>query len=229
MTTVRDHRARLTFALLLSMPALIAGCGSGDDDSSVSGNSSSTNSLSSGTTAPSIELAGTPPTSVTAGITYVFQPTVSTSSGTATFSAMGLPSWATLNQATGEIFGTPSSGQLGSTGDIVITATDGTATASLAAFKIDVLASGAQTDSVSLSWSAPTENTNGTPVTGLGGYHIHYGTSAGGLTAEIVVPGASTTSYEISNLTSGTYYFSISAYNSMGEESPPSAEASATI
>jgi predicted phage tail protein len=66
-------------------------------------------------------------------------------------------------------------------------------------------------------------------VSDLAGYHIHYGTTAGALTSEIDVPGAQTTTYEISNLSAGTYYFTVTAYNSMGEESAPSGEASETI
>jgi predicted phage tail protein len=45
----------------------------------------------------------------------------------------------------------------------------------------------------------------------------------------IDVPGAATTEYEISNLPSGTYYFTVSAYNSLGTESAASDEASKTI
>jgi len=175
-------------------------------------------------------LSGTPPSSVVAGDPYVFQPTVSTTGGAATFSASGLPNWASLNQATGEISGTPTSSDVGTTSSIVISGTDGSATASLAAFKINVTAPASQTaDSVSLSWVAPTDNTNGTPVSDLAGYHIHYGTAADALDSVIDVPGAKTTAYEISNLTSGTYYFTVSAYNSMGVESAPSDEASQTI
>jgi hypothetical protein len=35
---------------------------------------------------------------------------------------------------------------------------------------------GATTGTATLSWSAPTTNTDGTPVTTLIGYHIYYGT-----------------------------------------------------
>jgi hypothetical protein len=75
---------------------------------------------------------------------------------------------------------------------------------------------------VSLSWIAPTENTNGTPVTDLAGYHIRYGTDPGDLTKSIDLTGTSTTAYEISGLSPGTYYFAISAYTAMGTESASS-------
>ncbi len=102
---------------------------------------SSVPSSAVGTSVPTISLSGTPPTSVVAGSTYVFQPTASTTAGTATFSASGLPSWAGFNSSTGEISGTPTSSNVGITGDITISASDGSATASLPAFKIDVTAS----------------------------------------------------------------------------------------
>jgi hypothetical protein len=72
-----------------------------------------------------------------------------------------------------------------------------------------------------LSWSAPTTNTDGTPV-GLTGYHIYYGTTQGAMTQSIAVSGATTTSYEITGLTSGTWYFAVAADASDGTESAQS-------
>jgi len=37
-------------------------------------------------------------------------------------------------------------------------------------------------DSVTINWTPPTENTNGSPLINLAGYNIHYGTAANGLT-----------------------------------------------
>ena len=182
-----------------------------------------------GTSVPTITLSGAPPTTVVAGNAYVFQPTVSATGGTATFSSSGLPSWASFNQNTGEISGTPTSSNVGTTGDIIISASDGSATTSLAPFKIDVLAASATTGSATLSWTIPTLNTNGTPATNLAGYHIYYGTSPAALNTVIDVPGAQTTEYEISNLSSGTYYFAVAAYNSAGVDSANSNEGSKTI
>ena len=82
---------------------------------------------------------------------------------------------------------------------------------------------------VTLSWIAPTENTNGTPLTDLAGYHIRYGTDPGELTRSIDLSTTSTTAYEISGLSTGTYYFAISAYTAMGIESVDSAVGYKTI
>jgi hypothetical protein len=208
-----------------SVFALLSGCGGGGSDSAAASPAGS----SVGTSEATIALSGTPPTSVVAGSLYVFQPTVSVAGGTVTFSASGLPSWASLNASTGEISGTPASSNVGSTGNITITGTDGGATASLGPFKIDVTAAAAATGSASLSWTIPTENTNGTPATNLAGYHIYYGTNPAALDSVIDVPGAQTTQYEISNLSSGTYYFAVAAYNSLGVDSANSNEGSKTI
>jgi hypothetical protein len=217
----------------LSVSALLSGCGMGDDNSPTGATSSTSSSApgsSTETSVPSIKLSGTPPAAVVAGNTYVFQPTVVTTGGTATLSATGLPSWATINSSTGAISGTPTSGEVGTTSNITISAVDGSATASLPPFRIDVTAPTVSTaGSASLSWTAPTLNIDGTPVTDLAGYHIYYGTSVGALNSLIDVPGATTTEFEISNLNSGTYYFIVTAYNSLGFESAGSNQASKTI
>jgi hypothetical protein len=80
-----------------------------------------------------------------------------------------------------------------------------------------------------LSWEAPTENEDGTPISGLVGYRIHFGQSAAELNQLIEVSDAASTTYVINGLTSGTYYFAVSAYNSFGIESPLSNIASKSL
>jgi hypothetical protein len=80
-----------------------------------------------------------------------------------------------------------------------------------------------------LSWSAPTTNTDGTPVTTLAGYHVYYGMAQGALTNSVAVNGAATTTYEITGLTAGTWYFAIAADAADGAESTKSAIGSKTI
>jgi hypothetical protein len=225
MLTLRTFRVRSALLVCSSVLVLLSGCGMGDNEAATGAPAAA----AAGTSVPAISLSGTPPSSVVAGDLYVFQPTASTTAGTPTFSASGLPSWASINPSTGEISGTPASSNVGVTGDITISASDGSATTSLAPFKVNVTEPPAATGSATLSWTVPTLNTNGTPVTDLAGYHIHYGTAAGALDKVIDVPGAKTTEYEISNLSSGTYYFAVSAYNSMGIDSADSNEGSKTI
>ena len=80
-----------------------------------------------------------------------------------------------------------------------------------------------------LTWVPPTKNTDGTPITTLTGYHIYYGTTEGALNQSIVVNGASTTSYEVTGLSSGTWYFAVAAMAADGTESPRSNVGSKTI
>jgi hypothetical protein len=76
------------------------------------------------------------------------------------------------------------------------------------------------TGTATLSWQAPTENEDGSPIEGLAGYYIHFGASAAELNQLIEVSGAASTNYEITGLTSGTYYFAVGAYNAFGIEGP---------
>jgi Fibronectin type III domain len=85
------------------------------------------------------------------------------------------------------------------------------------------------TGTASLSWSAPTENTDGTPITDLAGYHVYYGTNSSNLTQTVDIVGATVTSYVVRGLAAGTYYFAVSAYNGSGLESAKSNVASKTI
>jgi Fibronectin type III domain len=86
-----------------------------------------------------------------------------------------------------------------------------------------------KTGSATLSWTPPTENTDGTPVTDLAGYHIYYGTTEGAWTSTITVLEATETSYVVSGLAPGTYYFAVVAFNTAGDDSPESNVASKTI
>ena len=88
---------------------------------------------------------------------------------------------------------------------------------------------GSAPGTVTLEWIAPTENTNGTPLTDLAGYHIRYGTNPEDLTRSIDLPSAKTTMYEITGLSPGTYYFAVSAYTAIGTESADSGVGYKTI
>jgi hypothetical protein len=82
---------------------------------------------------------------------------------------------------------------------------------------------------VTLSWAAPTENTNGTALTNLAGYVIYYGTSATSMTQQINVNTVGMLVYEIPNLASGNWYFQIMSVNAAGVQSSPSPTVTATI
>ena len=82
---------------------------------------------------------------------------------------------------------------------------------------------------VSLSWEAPTENTNGTALQNLGGYVIRYGSVSRQYTSQITLSNPGLTRYVVESLPAGTYYFSMTATTTSGVQSSPSAEASTTI
>lgn len=173
-------------------------------------------------------ISGTPATSVTAGKAYSFTPVATGPSGTTlSFSITNLPSWATFSIATGQLSGTPTAADAGAYSGIVIRVSDGSASAALAAFAITVAAP--PPTSLTLDWNAPTLNTNGTALTDLSGYTINYGTSASALTQSVSVTDPAATSYTVTGLTTGTWYFTVTAIASDGTQSAPSSVVSATI
>jgi len=166
---------------------------------------------------------------VSAGKTYSFKPTAKDSGDAVlTFVIANKPAWASFNATTGLLSGTPSQSNVGTYSGIEISVTDGSTVASLAAFNITVSPQTA-TGSVTVSWQAPTQNTNGSTLTNLAGYDIHYGTQSSDYTTTVQVTNPSLTSYVLQNLSAGTYYFAVTAYNSDGTQSSLSPEVSTTI
>jgi hypothetical protein len=72
---------------------------------------------------------------------------------------------------------------------------------------------------VTLSWSAPVLNTNGTSAANLAGYHIYYGSSPETLDQVVTVDSAGSTKYTIESLAAGNWYFAIAAYTTDNVES----------
>lgn len=172
-------------------------------------------------------ISGTPLTSVLALAAYAFQPSASDPDGTTlTFSIQNRPSWATFNTATGRLSGTPALTDVASYGNIVISVSDGTATASLPAFSLSVLQ--AANGSATVTWVPPVTNTDGSPLTNLTGYRIAYGRSNTAMDQSESVSGG-LTAFTVSNLISGTWYFAVYAVNADGAESSISNIASKTI
>jgi hypothetical protein len=70
---------------------------------------------------------------------------------------------------------------------------------------------------VTLQWSAPTTNEDGTQLTDLAGYKVYYGTTVSLFTSIDI---GNVNSYQVIGLTKGqSYYFALSAYNKSGTES----------
>lgn len=95
-------------------------------------------------------------------------------------------------------------------------------------------------DTATLTWEAPTRNTDGTPITGLAGYNIYYDAASQGylkkaprlkvslqdrgLSCKKIggkpgKPDRTECTYTIGNLGPGTHYFAVTAYTRSGAES----------
>ena len=98
-----------------------------------------------------------------------------------------------------------------------------------------------------LTWDAPTTNVDRTCLADLGGYKVYYGISTGdysytekidinGISCEDTGVDAGTNcgtikecTYIVDNLSSGTWYFAVTAYDTSGNESDYSNEVSKEI
>jgi hypothetical protein len=81
-----------------------------------------------------------------------------------------------------------------------------------------------------LSWTAPTQNEDGTPLTDLAGFKIYWGTTQGGpYPTSVDIPDPAQTTHTVTGLADGTWYFVATAYNIGGTESQYSGEASKVL
>lgn len=169
-------------------------------------------------------IGGRPDTRIAAGREYRFVPSASDPDGdTISFSIANQPPWAAFDRATGRLSGTPSGSDVGEYRDITVSVSDGRTTTSLSPFSIRVDAYA--TGSVTLSWQPPTEREDGAPLLNLAGYRLYYGTSSRQYTEEIRIDNPGITSYVVENLSSGTWYFALTAFDEGGLESEYSEEA----
>jgi len=173
-------------------------------------------------------ISGTPTTSVSVGQPYAFQPTASDPDGqTLRFGIANKPAWANFDIVSGRLSGTPAATDAATYANIVISVSDGTASATLPAFNIVVLAP--VIGFADLTWTAPTQNEDGSALTNLAGYKVRYGQSVGSLSQVVVIPSAGTTTLRIEGLTGGTWYFTVASYTNAGVESVPTGAVSKTI
>ena len=210
-------------SLTVSVAAFVlAGCLEGESDNS---GSFTEPPAPPANNAPSI--SGTPATAVNIGDLYTFIPNASDADGdTLTFSVQNMPGWLSFNSGTGELSGQPTLADVGVYSNIRISVSDGTASASLSGFAISVDQVG--TLSTTLSWTAPTQNEDGTTLTDLAGYKIYWGTTPGVYTKSVSVD-AGLTTYVVENLAPGTYEFVATAFNTAGVESSYSNPATKTL
>jgi Fibronectin type III domain len=228
----KSKNASATALTLLALALAACGGGGGDDNKAAATSGSGTSSTTSPaggsqTTGLQLSLSGAPTSQVLANQPYWFRPVASTSTGDPpVFGISNQPSWSTFNTATGELRGTPSVADVGLYSGITVTASaDGQMRA--LAFDVEVVQVG--TRSVTLSWTPPTENEDGTALTNLAGYRIRYGQQSGDYTSVIDLDNAGLATYMLTGLAAGTYYIVISDYNLSGVESTYSNEATINL
>jgi hypothetical protein len=207
--------------------ALLGACLGGSDESGDSSAGAPPPVPGPGANTPPT-ISGTPPASLAQGSPYTFRPTASDAeTSSLDFSVSNKPAWATFNNATGELTGTPGAADVGSYSDIVISVSDGTLTASLPAFRIDVVQ--AAMGAAQLSWTPPTTHTDGSVMSDIAGYRIYYGRTQGNFEAAAAITNPGVADHVIDNLPAGTWYFAVTAIDSRGQESDLSNLASKVV
>ena len=82
---------------------------------------------------------------------------------------------------------------------------------------------------VTLNWTAPTQNEDGTTLTDLAGYKIYWGTTPGDYPNSVTINDKNTTTYVVDNLSPGTYEFVATSFNTSDVESSYSAPATKMV
>lgn len=225
MQAISLIRARIIASFIIALA--ITACGGGDGGSKTSAPAQpAPGGGNGGNGAPTI--SGQPGSTVAVGEAYTFQPVANDPDGDElTFTVANAPSWTSFDSSSGRLSGTPAAEDVATYEDITITVSDGSASATLGPFSITVTEMGAGTATV--SWTPPTTNTDGSTLTDLSGYEVRYGRAEHDLSRTVEIDNPSMTRYVIENLTSGTWYFAVSAVNSEGIAGPLSTIGSKTI
>ena len=176
-------------------------------------------------------ISGTPAGTVINDERYDFQPIASDADGDElVFSIDGMPAWANFDTTTGRLSGSPTSSDIGTYSNIVISVTDGADTASLGTFSIQV-SEFVEMGSFTLSWTAPAARSDGTPLSlaDIAGFRVYYSESPGSYTNSVAVTDGSATSITVTDIPVGTYYMVMTTNDTGGRESEYSPEISKTV
>ena len=211
--TVKENFGTVAIAMI----AIVLGaCQSGSEESATSFHGSESASSTPSNAPPSI--SGNPASMVKVSNSYLFTPVASDPENDAiSFRIRNVPVWASFDTATGELSGTPQREHVGTYTDIAIIVSDGVTDVPLATFSVDVVDSGPV--SIILSWTPPTQNTDGSPLIDLAGYNIYYGLLKGDYPNKISIDNPGIATFVVENLTPNTYYFVATSVNSSGIES----------
>jgi hypothetical protein len=237
-----------TPALVAVALLAVAGCGGGSGGGSSDGSAGGSGVPPAVNHAPTI--GGSPPSSVTAGQAYSFQPSASDPDGqTLAFSIANLPAWASFDTTTGRLSGTPAAGNVGAYSNIVISVSDGAASASLTAFSITVTATTpppAVNRPPTISGSSPTSVIAGQAysfqpsASDPDGQTLAFGiankpawasfnTSTGRLSGTPAAANVGTYSNVVISVSDGTASVALPAFTITVQAAPPAATGSATM
>jgi Putative Ig domain len=173
-------------------------------------------------------ISGTPIKTITVGSAYSFKPVAADANGDKlTYSIQDKPVWAAFSTSTGALTGMATAAEVGTYANIGISVSDGKESTSLPAFTVTV--NQIATGNITVDWTPPTENVDGSVLTNLAGYRMHYGTSVNDMTHYVEMKNPGLTSYVVENLPAGTWYFGMFSYSTANIESAMSGVASATV
>ncbi len=94
---------------------------------------------------------------------------------------------------------------------------------------IFLMASPVMAGSVSLTWTAPTLNEDGSVLTDLGGYFLHRGPDTMNYTESVDVGNVTDYVWDVGNREGETMYFNVTAYDTMYNISEYNGEISVTF
>jgi len=173
-------------------------------------------------------ISGTPALSVTWDQSYEFTPSANDPDGDPlTFSIANQPEWASFDEDSGTLAGTPAETHIGTTAGVTIAVSDGELSASLAPFDIEVVAP--PLGSATVFWDIPTTNADGSPLNDLAGFEVHYGATSQSYTEIMPVDDSAASSAQIDELPPGVYFFAVLAVDTSGNKSALSPEVSKDI
>jgi hypothetical protein len=217
------NRVVRSTAVCAFVVATLAACGGGSGgtvEPSANGTPASGSSATGSLTGPRTDAA-------VADLPYEYVPEFAGSAGaTVAFAVENKPAWATFDESSGILAGTPTAAEVGRTSTVRITATAGGAKSTLE-FELKIVASAVGTANVSLD--GPQTRTDGSALSNLAGYRIYYGKTATRLDQFVDVNDRAARSADIERLTPGTWYFAATALDVHGFESELTSVSSKTI
>jgi hypothetical protein len=166
-------------------------------------------------------LAGFPAETVWQGDRYVFVPSaLDPDQDALVFDIENRPPWTVFDPVSGRLEGTPATVDVGTRRNIHIGVSDGRHHIWLPPFDLTVMA--VSNGSVTVTWEAPVENTDNSPLNDLAGFNVYWGTNPDVPAGVVPIADTGIRTYLFRGLPPGVYYFATTALNSFGVESEPS-------